>query len=164
LYTTDGQATAEAQTIESIIREKMNNGAYASANDDIVRLVYLDSTPTSPESNTGESTGTDNNGGSTGRGTSNELRVGLFVGLIGGAIIIAGVLYRKKRNRHADDETDMHTTNAGSAMQSQDPTQSINDAGIISYEESAVSYDESGMVMADTGMDSASSDGLGMAT
>ncbi|KAG7356650.1 hypothetical protein IV203_001336 [Nitzschia inconspicua] len=161
LYTTDGEATEASQEIKRIIRKNMDNGVYASSNSDIVRLSYLDVAPSPPESGLDGNTGGENNEGTTGGGTSNELRVGLFVGLIGGAIIIAGVLYRKVRTRHTDDETDLQTTNAGSAMQPQEP---LNDAGVISYEESVASYDETGMVMADTGMDSVSSDGLGIAT
>jgi hypothetical protein len=154
-------------SIETIIRENMNNGQYASTNQDIVRLVYVDTVPGQPESNTEDaSTGGENNdnSASTERGTPNELRVGLFVGIIGAAAIIAGVLYRTRRNRLADDETDLQTTNAASTMQAKEPVQSYNDGGVISYEDSVRSYDESGMVMADTGMDSASSDGLGIAS
>lgn len=163
LYTSDGEARGAAETIESIIRENMNNGAYASANPDIERLVYLDTTPSRPDSNTGDNTGSVNDETSDRGGVSNELRVGLFVGLIGGAIVIAGVLYRAGRNGHSDDETELQTAQLGSVMQPPQASQSFNDAGAISYEDSVPSYDESGMVMADTGMDSASSDGLGIA-
>ncbi|KAL3927795.1 MAG: hypothetical protein SGARI_005227 [Bacillariaceae sp.] len=163
LYTTDGQATEEEDKIQQVIRDNMNSGAYNVVSDDIVRLVYLDTLPNPPESNTGGdgNSGTGGEDGTSGR--SNQLRVGLFVGLFGGAAIIAGVLYRTRRNRNVDDETDMQTNNGASAALQPADSQS----GIISLEDSggmlSHSYDESGMVMADTGMDSVSSDGLGIA-
>jgi hypothetical protein len=167
LYTTDGQADGMTDSIEMTIRENMNNGQYASTNQDIVRLVYLDTVPSQPESNTEDgNTGNESNSSTdtNEKGTSSQLMVGLFVGIIGGAAIIAGVLYRTRRNRLIDDETDLQTANAPSAMQAQETNQLFNDAGGVSYEDSVRSYDESGMMMADTGMDSASSDGLGAAT
>jgi hypothetical protein len=170
LYTTDGQASDVTNSIESIIRENMNNGQYASTNQDIVRLTYLDTVPRQPESNTeDENTGSENNNDNADAnqsGTPSQLMVGLFVGIIGVALIIAGVLYRTRRNRLADDETDLQTANVASAMQPNETNMmSFNDdAGAISYEDSVRSYDESGMVMADTGMDSASTDGLGCAS
>jgi hypothetical protein len=163
LYTTTGDAIKEEEMIQMLIRENMNSGAYNDVSDDIVRLVYLDTMPSPPESNTEDSnSGSGSTDGSSG-GVS-QLRVGLFVGLFGGAAIIAGVLYRTRRNRTVDDETDMHTTNVGSVM----PAESEDHgAGVISLEDSggmlSQSYDDSAMVMADTGMDSASSDGLGVA-
>ena len=115
LYTTTGDATAEEEMIQGVIRENMNNGDYGSVSPDIVRLVYLDTAPNPPESNTGENnSGSDGTDGTSGR--SNTLMVGLFVGVFGGVAIIAGVLYRTRRNKNVDDETDMHTTNAGSAL------------------------------------------------
>ncbi|KAL3939738.1 MAG: hypothetical protein SGARI_001262 [Bacillariaceae sp.] len=166
LYTTTGDASSEEDMIQGVVRENMNNGAYNSVSDDIVRLVYLDTMPNPPESNTGE-----NNSGNGGTdetsGRISQLRVGLFVGIFGGVAIIAGVLYRARRNKNADDETDMQTANVGSAIQ---PDESADEYGVgaISLEDSggmlSQSYDDnSHNHMADTGMDSVSSDGLGIA-
>ena len=164
LYTTNGDAVAEEEMIQGVIRENMNSGAYGSVSSDIVRLVYLDTTPSPPESNTGDNnSGNSSTDGTSGR--SNQLRVGLFVGIFGGVAIIAGVLYRARRHKNVDDETDMHTTNVGSAIQP-DPSEEYG-VGAISLEDSggmlSQSYDDSHNHMADTGMDSVSSDGLGIA-
>lgn len=146
----------------------MNNGYYNGVNSDIVRLVYLDTTPSPPESSEGD--GTNNNGDNDSTDTSRDLKVGLFVGLFGVAAIVVGVLYRTRQNRHVEDDGDMHTINEASGLQSplHAQSQSIDGVGTTSFEDPSgmlsTPYDESGMVMADTAMDSVSSDGLGIAT
>jgi hypothetical protein len=149
LFTDDGKANGVESRIQAIIRANMNNGVYAQMINEIVRLQYLDTAPSPEESNTEDNSG---NGSTDGPNESNgkDLRVGLFVGLFAGAAIIAGVLYRTKRNmRGVDDETDIQTNNEAASAA---PSQSYNEAGINTQ-----SYDDSGMVMADTAMDSPSS-------
>jgi hypothetical protein len=151
LFTDNGEGGDAASRIQDLIRTNMNEGIYESLIPEIVRLRYLDTTPPTGESNTGDGSSSGNgvNDG-TDENSNKDLRVGLFVGLFAGVAIIAGVLYRTKRNmRNIDDETDLQTNNEGASAA---PSQSFNEAGISSQ-----SYDDSGMVMADTGMESPSS-------
>ena len=151
LFTNDGDTGDAESRIQDVIRINMNEGIYASLIPEVVRLRYLDSAPTTGESNTGDGSSSGNGVTDGTDGSSNkDLRVGLFVGLFAGAAIIAGVLYRTKRNmRNIDDQSDLQTNNEGASAA---PSQSYDDAGANTQ-----SYDDSAMVMADTGMESPSS-------
>jgi hypothetical protein len=162
----------ELDQVTILIKDNINNGVYDSVSDRIVSIRYVETSPNPPDSNNADG----GNGNDTLNGedpASRDLRVGLFVSMTVLAVILAGVLYRTRRNmRGSDDQTDLQTNVGGSALQT--ASLNINDPEIASesYDAPSPSYDtpysynESPMAMADTGMDSqsevSSDDGRGL--
>lgn len=110
LYADEEGSATEKEAATTAIKTDMDNGRFNDAHTNIVRVTYVDLTPTSNAGNSGATTTETTNPGNDNQG----VLVGIFLGAGVLMAALVGLAYRMQ-TRGSDDDDDTNELNEASA-------------------------------------------------